>query len=204
MNINLTKIKENLGNIFIGLTILGVFLFGRKCGSNNSSKSDLQTITDTLIIHKVDTIRDTTTIFKFKSIKPIAKDSIKIVLDSSMFKGLSYKRIYLNEFRDSNIVINSIDTVLGYQTDKTIKYKLLVPLRIYDSTKVVIRKDSLIYKPYKYEIHAGLAASPKFIAPKIELSIDKSTYGLGYDFINKVPMIEYKFRIIGWTPKKRR
>lgn len=190
-------IKDNLGKIFLGITLIIVFLLGRSC--NKTITKDSKVIIDTLILHKVDTIRDTLTIIKIK-LKPIVKDSIKVLLDSSMFSGLSYKRIYHNTYRDSNIVINSIDTTIGYQLDKTINYKLLVPLRIYDSTKVIIRKDSLVFKPSKTQLSIGLIASPKMIAPTIDLKINKSTYMIGYDPINNKPMIGYKYLI--WSSKR--
>ena len=49
---------------FVGFSILLIFLLGRNCG--NISNIQNKPITDTLILHKVDTIRDTTTIFKIK------------------------------------------------------------------------------------------------------------------------------------------
>lgn len=198
------NIRQNIYVICLAIFIATMFLFGRSCGSNNTSKTDLQTHTDTLIVHKTDTIMDTTKVFIFKYIKPKTKDSSKVILDSSLFKGLSYKRMYNSEFRDSNIVINTIDTTIGYLTSKQIKYKLLVPLRIYDSTTIKITKDTFIYKPYKYEIHGGVIVGTKLLSPTIDLSINRSTYMLGYDPFNKQPIIGFKYRLIGWTPKKRK
>lgn len=186
------NIKKNIGVIFLSIVLILIFFLGRSCG--NTPKTDLKTITDTLIVHKIDTIRDTVSIVKIK-IKPILKDSIKIQLDSSLFKGLSYKRIYENTYRDSNIVINSQDTVIGYQTSKIINYKLLVPYKIYDSTIVKITKDSLIYQPSKYQLSAGIISSPKMLAPVIDFSVDKWSFMTGYDPFNKQILVGGKYRI---------
>lgn len=198
------NIRQNIDVICLVIIITIIFLLGRSCGSNNTSKTDLQTHTDTLIVHKTDTIIDTTKVFIFKYIKPKTKDSLKVILDSSLFKGLSYKRMYNSEFRDSNIVINGVDSTIGYLISKQIRYKLLVPLRIYDSTTINITKDTFIYKPYKYEIHAGVIVGTKLLSPTIDLSINRSTYMIGYDPFNKQPIIGFKYRLIGWTPKKRK
>lgn len=192
----LEKLGRNIGKIFLGIVAILLFLFGYQCGRDNTSKTDSKTITDTLIVHKVDTIRDTTTIVKIKT-KPIIKDSF---IPDTIYKDLNYVRTYENTYRDSNIVINSVDTVVGYQLAKILNYKLLVPYKIYDSTIVKITKDSLIFKPSKYELHIGLLASPKMLAPKLDISINRSTYSLGYDPFNKTPIIGYSYRL--WRSKK--
>jgi len=112
--------------------------------------------------------------------------------------------VYYDTARSKDVVIYSTDTVIGSLVGKKLSYKLLVPLKIIDTTIVEITKDSLIFVPNKYEIHAGLIASPKMLAPTIEFSIDRSTYGIGYDPFNKQPVISYKYRLFSWTPKKRK
>lgn len=201
----LEKIKNNLTLIFSGLLIILMFFLGYQCGNSKySPKTDSKTITDTLTVVKSYTVypKDTTLKFNLNKSKPKLDTIIKIVyLDSS-----ECNRVYIYEdsiiTKDYNVYSKAhIQGILRYDT---IGVKLKVPLRIIDSVKTVIHKDSLIFKPYKYELHVGILASPNMLAPTLDLSINKSTYTLGYDPFNKQPIIGYKFRLISWTPKSKR
>lgn len=179
--------------IFSVIAIILVFFLGKQC--NNTSKNDLKPHIDTLIINKVDTIRDTTTVFKIKEKKVIKYTYIYKPIDSLKYNNLKQYRVYQDTTRDSNIVIFSKDTVLGYLTSKSLSYKLLVPLRIYDSTKLIITKE--IPKPIlpKYQVKIGMLFNPKGIIPTLDLSIKRNTYTIGYDPFNKIPTIGYKYTI---------
>jgi hypothetical protein len=109
---------------------------------------------------------------------------------------------YTDTFKKKEYDIYSNVTVQGELKGMLLNVKLKVPLMIKDCT--VVKIDSLVYRPYKYEIHGGIVVSPRMFAPVAEVSIDKSTYMLGYDPFNKQPIIGFKYRIFGWTPKKRK
>ena len=198
----LNKIKENLSLLFILIVLVIIFLWGKSCGSS-SKQEEYKPIIRTVIKHKTDTIRDTLKITEIKYKGPREYTIVEYIKDTAFYNNLS-KRVYYDTARSKDVVIYSTDTVIGSLVGKKLSYKLLVPLKIIDTTIVEITKDSLIFVPNKYEIHAGLIASPKMLAPTIEFSIDRSTYGIGYDPFNKQPVISYKYRLFSWTPKKRK
>ena len=183
--------KNRFYYIFIATLVVIVFFLGRQC--SNSSKNDLKPVIDTLILHKVDTIRDTISVFKTK-IKIIFRPVyISKPVDTNKYKNIPEYRVYQDTTKDSNVVIYSNDTVLGYLTSKQLSYKLLVPLKIYDSTKVIITKQVPILP--KYQLKLGSILSTKSIIPSFELDINKSNYEIGYDPFNKIPYIGYKYTI---------
>ena len=111
--------------------------------------------------------------------------------------------VYRDSTEDNNVKIYSNITTQGKTLNNTkLAYKLKVPLIIKDCT--VVKRDTLIYRPYENEIHAGLIVGTKMVAPTLEMSVNKHTFGVGYDPINKQPIVLYKFRLFGWTPKKRK
>ena len=89
-------------------------------------------------------------------------------------------------------------SIQGILRNMDVGVKLKIPLIIKDS--IVVRKDSIIYKPSKYLFYVGVIASPKTIAPTIMFSKDRSTYTIGYDPFNKQPVIGYSYRL--WSSKK--
>jgi len=176
---------------FIGFSLMLIFLLGRNCG--NIANTQNKPNTDTLILHKVDTIRDTIRVFKFKEkviFKPLLIDK---PIDTTVYSNIRQYRLYKDTLRDSNIVIYNHDTVLGYLASRSLSYKLLVPLKIYDSTKVIITKE--IPKLPKYQLKIGLNATPKSLYPALDLTIKRNTYSAAYDPFNKIPMVGYKYTI---------
>lgn len=196
----MNKIKENISLIFTILIICIVFWFGRSCGKAIIPKTNLEPNTDTFISHKVDTIWARDTVLKYALKLKYKHDTIikPIYLDST-----ECNRVYVYEdtIRTKEYDLYRKSHVQGKLRYDTTGVKLKVPIMIKDCT--VVKKDSLIFKPNKYEIHAGLVASPVSLYPIIEMSVDKNTFGIGYDPFNKIPYISYKFRIISWTPKKK-
>jgi len=199
----LEKIGKNISKIFLGIIAIALFIFGYQCGSNNiTPKIDSKTIVDTFTVKTTDTIKPPAEIKWYPSKPKIRIDigSIPIYLDSN-----ECNRIYVYndtiKTKDYDLYRNmSLQGKLRYDSTGV---KLKVPLMITNSTTVTIKKDSLITHPYKYEIHAGILATPKMLAPMLELSVDNWSYSAGYDPFNKQPVIQIKYRIKGWTPKKK-
>ena len=194
-----SKIKENWKSIFIVIVICGVFLCGKSCGTKIIEPIEPKVVT---VTNYRDTIFPVDTFYSHTIIpgKPrIIHDTVPVYYLDSASCNRYY--IYDDTIKDSNYDVISRQVVQGRLSSSNIKVKLKVPLIIKDST--VVKMDSLIYRPYKYEIHAGGIAGFKIMAPTVDLSIDKCTYGLGYDFINKSPVISFKYRLFGWTPKKK-
>ncbi len=187
-----------LNLIFIIICFILIFLLGKSCGN---SKKELPKPVIT-ITRYTDTIfpKDTVYVPKLQSIP------YPVYIDTNKYKPKPIDSLELNRFFnykdsifDKNIIIFRDITTQGKTlTNSVVKYKLKVPLIIKDS--IVIKKDSIIFKPSKYEIHGGLLASSRFIAPTIDLSVNKCTYGLGYDPFNKNIIVSFKYRI--WKSKK--
>lgn len=198
-----SKIKDNWNLIATGLIICIVFLWGKSCGNKVIEPQEPKVIT-------VTNYRDT--IFPPDTIINLPTKLVPYpvyVKDTSGLKPQPVDSLELNRFfvyndstEDSNIKIYSKIVTQG-KTLNSFKpsYKLKVPLIIKDST--VVKIDSLIYRPYKYEIHAGGIVGFNTAAITADLSVDKCTYGFGYDFINKAPLISFKYRLYGWIPKKK-
>lgn len=203
------KIKSNLGGIFIILIILLLFFISYKCGNKNIIISDsIKNTSDTISMHKRDTIflKDTIIVFKDKLVSkpyPIYIDTNKIKLQPLDSLQLYRFFIYNDSIEDSNIKIYSKIVTRG-KTLNSFKpsYKLKVPIVIIDSIKTII-KDSIFItstKLSKYQLSIGFITSPQILAPMIDLSINRSTYSIGYDPFNKQPLIKYSFRL--WKSKK--
>lgn len=191
------KLKENLELIFIIFIICIVFLLGKRCGDN---KQDIINPTNPVIktvIHYKDTIfpKDTIYFDKWHISKP-KHDTIWLPIDSVNCNNVL---VYNDSLKKKEYNIYTEARVQGILRDLKIGIKLKVPLVIKDS--VIIKKDSLIYKPSKYELHVGLNASPNMLAPSIELSINKLTYMIGYNPFNNYPIIGIKYRL--WKSKNK-
>jgi hypothetical protein len=192
--------KDKLELIIVVTVICIVFWFGRSCGK--------QVVTPVLEPNVVtvtkyrDTIFPKDTIYsdKWYPSKP-KHDTTWILVPRD---SLDCTRVF--QYDDTLIhkeyEVYSRVHVQGKLRQMQLGVKLKVPLMIKDCT--VVKIDSLVYRPYKYEIHGGVLVSSNMLAPVAEVSIDKLTYSLGYDPFNKRPIIGFKYRIIGWTPKKRK
>lgn len=179
----------------IGIIIL---LLLRWC-EGNGMLGRFKPNTDTLIVHKRDTIRDTISIVKMK--KKRVLDYIEIPVHDTVFKfdstacyELAKYRVYNDTTRDKNVVIYSTDTVQGYLKAKSLSYKLLVPLKIYDSVKIEITKK--VPELPKWQLQGGLILSPNAVKPVIDFTYKRNSYLLGYDVMNKQVNIGFKYIIL--------
>jgi hypothetical protein len=193
------KIKDNWNLIATVIIICMVFLWGKSCGNKVIEPTESKVVT---VTNYRDTIFPVDTFYSHEIIpgKPrIIHDTVPVYYLDSASCNRYY--IYDDTIRDSKYDVISRQIVQGRLSSSNIKVKLKVPLIIKDST--VVKIDSLIYRPYKYEIHAGGIVGFNTAAITADLSVDKCTYGFGYDFINKAPLISFKYRLFGWTPKKK-
>ncbi len=201
----LEKIGKNLHKIFFIIVGILIFIFGYQCGGDtNSSKTQLEAHTDTFRVVTSYTVypKDTTLKFNLNKSKPKIDTVVKIVyLDSSQCNRVL---VYEDSIITKDYNVYSKKHIQGLLRFDTIGVKLKVPLRIIDSVKTTIRDSIFLTKSPKYQLQVGLLASPKMLTPTVDLSINRSTYSIGYDPFNKQPIIGYKFRLIGWTPKKRK
>lgn len=193
----LKKIKDNLKLICIVVIICIVFLLDKSCSNKVIKTLEPKVVT---ITNYRDTIfpKDTVYESKWHPSKP-KHDTVWIPFDSVDVNKIL---VYNDTIKKLEYEAYTETTVQGILRDMKLGIKLKVPLMIKDCT--VVKKDSLIYRPYKYELHAGIIVGLKVLSPTIDLSIDKCTYSIGYDPFNKQPIIGFKYRLIGWTPKKRK
>lgn len=196
------KLKENLELIGVIVLICIVFSLGKSCGNKEFKPQEPKVVT---VTNYRDTIFPVDTIISFVD-KPVPKP-YPVYVDTSYLQpidSLELNRffVYNDSIEDSNVKIYSKIVTQG-KTLSSFKpsYKLKVPLIIKDST--VVKQDSLVYRPYKYEIHAGGIVGFKTLAPVVEVSINKATYGAGYDILNKSIIFTAKYRLFGWNPKKK-
>jgi len=195
----INKIKDNWKSISILIIGIVLFLWGKSCGNKVIEPQEPKVVT---VTNYRDTIFPVDTFYSHSVIpgKPrIIHDTVPVYYLDSASCNRYY--IYDDTIKDSKYDIVSRQIVQGRLSSSDIKVKLKVPLIIKDST--VVKMDSLIYRPYKYEIHAGGIVGFKTAAITADLSVDKCTYGIGYDILNKAPIISFKYRLHGWTPKKK-
>lgn len=190
------KLKENLELIGAIVLICIVFFLGKSCGNKTDIKPEIR------IERYTDTIYARDTVFSLKE-KPVP---YPVYIDTNTYKPQPIDSLELNRFftykdstEDSNIKLYSDihtqgKTLVKYKPS----YKLKVPLIIKDS--IVVKKDSLIFKPSKYELSGGVLFGYNTIAPTVELKIDKNTFGVAYDPFKKYPYIVYK-RVL-WRSEK--
>lgn len=201
----LEKIGQNIGKIFLGIIAIALFIFGYQCGSKNSNTPEVtKNTSDTTSTHKRDTILPKDTVFSFKD-KPVPypvyiHDTLEVL---KPIDSLDLHRffVYNDSIEDSNVKIYSKIVTQG-KTLNSFKpsYKLKVPLVIIDSVTTTIRDSIFSTKLPKYQLSFGVVASPKMLAPIVDLTVNRSTYGVGYDPFNKQPIIKYSFRL--WKSKK--
>lgn len=186
--------QSNFRYIFFGIIILAAFILGTQT-CNNIPKNDLKPITDTLVIHKSDTLRDTTTIFKFKE-KPVFRYIVlNEEIDSLKYKEVYKKRAYHDIYRDSNQVVTIDDTIIGYLLGRKVDYQLFVPLRIYDTTRMTITKQIPIVKKPNFQFGVGILANRTNIYGMIDINIKRVTYTIGYDPFNKREIVGLKYTL---------
>lgn len=193
----LKKIKDNLELICIVVIVCIVFLLGKSCGNKVIKTLEPEVVT---ITNYKDTIFPKDTVYedKWHPSKP-KHDTVWIPFDSVDVNKIL---VYNDTIRKPEYEAYTKTTVQGILRDMKLGIKLKVPLMIKDCT--IVKKDSLIYRPYKYEIHGGLVVGLTMLVPTIDLSIDRCTYSIGYNPFNRQLIIGFKYRLLGWTPKKRK
>lgn len=193
------RIKDNWNLIATVIIICVVFLWGKSCGNKIIEPQEPEII---IVTKYRDTIFPVDTFYSHTVIpgKPrIIHDTIPVYFLDSTECNRYY--VYTDTIKDSKYEVISKQTIQGRLSSSDIKVKLKVPLVIKDST--VVKMDSLVYRPYKYEIHAGGIVGFKTLSPVVEVSINKATYGAGYDILNKSIIFTAKYRLFGWNPKKK-
>lgn len=160
---------------------------------------------DTVTIESHDTVWAKDTVYYPTPSKP----SKPIVIHDTFYKptpidSLDINRFYftLDTLKDNNIEIYDNIVTQG----KTLKghkpgYKLKVPLTIIDSKTVSITHIDTIYKQPKYSFSIGGSVGTQLLCPQANFTIDRHTFGFGYNLQTKTPTIHYNFRI--WSSKKR-
>jgi hypothetical protein len=192
-----SKIKDNWNLIATVLIICVIFLWGKSCGTKEFKPEEPTVIT---ITNYRDTIFPKDTIYESKWYPSKPKhDTVWVPLDSV---DCNKVLVYNDTIKKVEYEAYTQTTIQGVLRDIKLGIKLKVPLMIKDCT--VVKKDSLIYRPYKYEIHGGLIVGLTMLAPTIDLSIDRCTYSIGYNPFNRQPIIGFKYRMFGWTPKKKK
>ncbi len=155
------KLKDNLELIIVVTVICIVFWFGRSCG-----KQIVIPVLEPKIVTVTkyrDTIFPKDTIYsdKWYPSKPV-HDTVWPPLDSVVCdKVLTYNDTLVKKEYDAYVQT----TVQGVLRSSKLDIKLKVPLMIKDCT--VVKIDSLIYRPYKYEIHTGVIVGTKSIIPTV-------------------------------------
>lgn len=168
--------------VFVLGFIIALLLF-KEC--HNTPKPQSTVITQ--IKHTRDTIWAKDTIYSFKNIKikvPVkVTDTIyqPLPVDSTICKTVY---LYEDSLVDTNLVIYYKDHVQGIMRDKSLKYKLKVPLRIIDSVNI---KETIIVKP-KFNLSVGTIVSVNMISPGIKFRVHKNEFGINYNFVNENPL----------------
>jgi hypothetical protein len=181
--------KDKLIFIFAIVIICLAFLLGKSC-----SKDKLILQPKEIITNYRDTIFPKDTIYK-DSLVPQWYTRVDTILKPVYIDSTQCNRIYVYNDTISKKEYDAYlqSHVQGLLRSSVLEVKLKVPLTIKDCT--VVKRDTFIYIPSKYQFNVGLQASPQSLVPMIELGINRSSYGLGYDPFNKFPIVTYKYRI---------
>lgn len=179
---NNTKYKLITNALIFALGFIIALLLFKSC--HNTPEQQNTVIKQ--IKHTRDTIWAKDTIYSFKNIK--VKVPIKVT--DTIYKSLPVdsticKTVYLYEdsLVDTNLVIYYKDYVQGIMRDKSLKYKLKVPLKIIDSVNI---KETIIIKP-KFNISVGTMASVNMISPGIKFRVNRHEFGINYNIVTENP-----------------
>lgn len=186
---NKSKIVNILNAIKIIFICIVSFIFLRQCkeivDNIGNIKPDLKSDTITNIIHTRDTIwQDTFKIIKVNVKVPGPRDTIFII--DSVPQPIS---IYQDSLRDSSVVLYYTDYVKGEMIKKDLSYRLLVPKIIIDSVKTTVISSPI------YNLQAGAIVGKNTLAPVLDFSIKRHTFGVGYNFQNSGVLVSYKYKI---------
>jgi len=157
---------------------------------------------DTVEIHTIDTIKPEPIKVPFKVYVPkpyVVHDTVVRINGKDTCTNV---KIYEDSLTDNKVSIYYKDYVSqGELLGKDISYILKVPLTIIDSKTLTITKTDTLYKQPKYSISVGAAVGTQLLCPTANVTIDRHTFGFGYNLQTKTPTIQYNFRL--WSSKKR-
>ena len=180
-------------------TLIGVIIFllcmifiANKCSENKykhdnsivNSKGEREYITKTEHVYHTDTV------FQVKHIRipiPTIDTVEKIVYADTNNCRRIY--VYQDSLVDSNMVFYYKDFIQGTLRDKQMSYKLKVPTRIVDSIETKILIDP------KFSLSAGGEVGLNILTPVLDFRYNKTTIGVGYNFLNKTPQLRLTYRL---------
>lgn len=183
------RLAEFLNSIKIIFLCIILFIFFKQCREiiNDMGKLGPKIQRDTIktTIHTRDTIwQDTLKIVKIKVKVPTPKDTIFII--DSIPQPIS---IYQDSLRDSSLVLYFKDYVKGKLLQKDLSYRLLVPKIIVDSVTTTVISSPI------YNLHAGAIVGKNTLAPVLDFSFKKHTFGIGYNIPQSGMLVSYKYKI---------
>lgn len=186
---------EKTKNILIIVLFLIIALL-YTCGVPNHHLDPKVVYKDSIIENR-DTIWVKDTLYKFKTYKPIAKDSIRIKEYTIVDHGpCNYKRFYQDSLVDSNLIIFNTDTVQGLLLGKNVSYKLKVPKTIIITKEII--KTPVVNKKSKFFIGGEINGNSHYfgLSPKLLLETkQENLYICGYDVVNKTINIGFATKI---------
>lgn len=178
------KLKDILIVGLLVVTFVLVLLKLEHCKPINSPNI---TNSDTTIVYSSDTIWAKDTLYVYQK-SPTLTDSFYIYEPDSTL--CNYLREYQDTISDSNITIYTTDLVRGKLIESGLSYKLKVPIKIIDSVKTTITNT---IEP-TYNVSAGFILSKNNIAPMLSVSKKDVYLQVGYDIMNKGPVIGIGYR----------
>lgn len=187
--------KEQIFNTvkWVVIGIIALLLLKECRGIIDEVKPDKPVIKDS-IVHTRDTIwaHDTTIVFKPKKVFVPIVDTMWL---PSPIDTVDFYKVFVSRdtFPDSNLILYSEIRYQGLLREVKPSYKLKIPIKIIDSVKVT-REIPKLYPP-KYQIHGGILIGRNIIAPEVSGSINRSTFGVGYNLLDKSPTLRYSYTI---------
>jgi len=181
------NIKNNIGKIFIGICLLGVFLLGHQCGKDSVK---IPTYKNDNIV-KIDTIWSDTLKVEVPKLQT-KHDTVfleipyEIPLDSIKLKAFFKVRRYDNSYRSKDILINVHDSVVGYLIGQRVDYRDFKPLSITNSTITSVIPQDTVKINKIHELRASIDATSRNMYLGLEYQKDRITYGLSADPFNKI------------------
>ncbi len=160
-------------------------IVGEITGNSKPGKDSIITITRDSILPK-----DTVYVFKPKWY-PTPAETILVPIDTSGNVTRFFR--YKDTLNDKNVDIYTDITTQGILKSSQVSYKLKVPLMIIDSVKIKVSEPKL-YPPV-FQIHAGIIVGRNLLAPEIGVSHKRSTFGIGYNLLDKMPTIRYSYTL---------
>lgn len=181
--------------ILASILVVGAFILGRQCSGISTKYINKS---DTIIVSKTDTIRDSVTVYKPRKVYDTvwAYYEIPIPQDSLVLKEYFKIRSYKNVYKDTNIVITVNDSVAGYLIGQNINYKLYRPLSITNSTTTIVNNKEPLKSPKKWELRGGVEANLNSAYLGLQFQKNKWSYGGAYDPFNKQVKAELYYTLL--------